>query len=498
MPSELPSADDPDPLGSTSGRRAPRGRERAGALDRRRPSARDAHRAAAPEHEPPSGLASISGTAVRPVAEADAAPMPAWLPFLLVMPSGLCNALSLVALPYFLAQRGLQMQQVGLSVALSMLPHAWRFLLGPLADLWLRRRSWYLLSVATSAMSAIALYSLLERQHPSLALINLFLPVLNLGVAMADTAVASLSASLVATRQQGRAASAYTLGQLGWQGILGSLILFLREPPAWLGPRLGWLPLSFTAIGIVAAGCMVAAGLTVLFVREAPPGLRQLVLSKDSSAGGAHAAYQPLWRELLGFVRSRAGMLGLLACVLPLGTSAIDCLEGALAGDYRAGAWHVAFVGGVGGTLAGLVGALAGGVLVARMGRFSAYCVASASMGITAIGLSALPANPSMYVVGMLFYGALASAVAAAFNAYAFQLIASSRAASSVCGLLYGAVNLPLSYMLVVDGWAHTQAGRVGLFFTDGIICLISVLALVAMSRLRLRSVEPQLSIVTK
>ena len=173
---------------------------------------------AAPEHEPPSGLASISGPALGPPAEADAAAMPAWLPFLLVVPSGLCNALSLVALPYFLAQRGLQMQQVGLSVALSMLPHAWRFLLGPLADLWLRRRSWYLLGGDLGDQRHCPLQPARSSASP-LALINLFLPLLSLGVAMADTAVASLSASLVATRQQGRAASAYTLGQLGWQDL---------------------------------------------------------------------------------------------------------------------------------------------------------------------------------------------------------------------------------------------------------------------------------------
>lgn len=427
--------------------------------------------------------------------------MPALLPFLLVVPSGLCNALSLVALPYFLAQRGLQMQEVGLSVAVSMLPHAWRFMLGPLADLWLRRRSWYLLAVATSAISAVGLYSLLDRATPPLALINLLLLGVSLGVAMADTAVASLSASGVPAQQQTRAASAYTLGQLAWQGILGSLILLLREPPSWVAHRIGWLPLSHTGVGIVAAVGMLAAAMAVLWVHEAPR-RTALAIGAAVRSGGvtdeAQALYRPLWREIVQFVRSRAGMIGVLACILPLGTSAIDCLEGALAGDYRAGASHVAFIGGIGGTLAGVVGALAGSVLVTRLGRFSAYLLASAAMGVTALALAILPANPSMYVAGMLFYGTLASACAAAFNAYAFALIASCRAPSSVCGLLYGAVNLPLSYMLIVDGWAHTRAGRGGLFFVDGLACLVGVAGLIVVSRAGQRQASPALSPATE
>lgn len=434
-------------------------------------------------------------------AQTAATRMPALLPFLLVVPSGLCNALSLVALPYFLAQRGLQMQQVGLSVAVSMLPHAWRFLLGPLADLWLRRRSWYLLAVMTSAVSTIALYSLLDRGTPPMALINLLLLCVSLGAAMADTTVASLSASGVPAAQQTRAASAYTLGQLVWQGLLGSLVLLLREPPGWLAHRVRWLPLSHTGVGVVAAIVLLASALSMLWVREAPRRGRLPVDVGPRSLGvadEAHALYRPLWREVLQFVRSRAGMLGLLACILPLGTSALDCLEGALAGDYRAGASHVAFVGGIGGTLAGVVGALAGSVVVARLGRLSAYLAVSAAMGVTALTLAILPANPGMYVGGMLFYGCLASACAAAFNAYAFELIASCRAPSSVCGLLYGAVNLPLSYMLIVDGWAHTRAGRGGLFFVDGLACLVGVAGLIFVSRVGLRQASPALSPATE
>lgn len=505
MPSELPSADDPDPLGPRGGPRVQRTGAKAQANQGRGPRhggviAHSVPDPIAHEHSA-SGLGALKSSASRAATTAAGSSMPALLPFLLVVPSGLCNALSLVALPYFLAQRGVKMQEVGLSVAVSMLPHAWRFLLGPLADLWLRRRTWYLLAVTMAAVSAVGLYSLLDRPSPPLSLINLLLLSLSLGVAMADTAVASLAASSVASHDQTRAASAYTLGQLAWQGILGSLVLLLREPPTWLAARVGWLPLSHTGVGVVAGCGMLLAALTVLWVRESPQQVRRprFGASRGSAAADdAQAVYQPLWRELVQFVRSRPGMLGLLACILPLGTSAIDCLEGALAGDYRATASHVAFVGGIGGTLAGVIGALAGSLAVTRLGRFSAYVAASASMGVTALALAILPASPSMYVVGMLFYGALASACAAAFNAYAFELIASCRAPSSVCGLLYGAVNIPLSYMLVFDGWAHTRAGRGGLFVADGLACLLAVAGLVAVSRARLRATEPVLSPATE
>ena len=223
---------------------------------------------------------------------------------------------------------------------------------------------------------------------------------------------------------------------------------------------------------------------------------RQLALSKDSSSGSPRRLSAAVARAS-DFVRSRAGMLGLLACVLPLGTSAIDCWKGALAGDYRAGASHVAFVGGCR-RYPGWPRRCPGGWGPGgAWGAFQPTALPVPAWASRRLGWPRCRPIPACTSSGCCSTAPW-PARWPPFNAYAFQLIASSRAASSVCGLFYGAVNLPLSYMLVVDGWAHTQAGRVGLFVTDGIICLIAVAGLVAMSRLRLRSVEPQLSVTTK
>lgn len=63
---------------------------------------------------------------------------------LLLLPSGICQGFSIVALPYWLSGAGMPVDEISTVVALSLLPYSWKSLLAPLADLGHRRQTWYL------------------------------------------------------------------------------------------------------------------------------------------------------------------------------------------------------------------------------------------------------------------------------------------------------------------------------------------------------------------
>src|SRR5260221_203232 len=64
--------------------------------------------------------------------------------------------------------------------------------------------------------------------------------------------------------------------------------------------------------------------------------------------GSVAARAADAWRELVALVRSRAGRIGLILAILPIGTGAAQALFGSIASEWHAGADTVSAVRGVG------------------------------------------------------------------------------------------------------------------------------------------------------
>ena len=61
-----------------------------------------------------------------------------------------------VALAYLLSKAGLSVAQVGALVAVSFVPHTWKFLWAPIIDTTLHRRTWYVTGAVLSAAGIFA------------------------------------------------------------------------------------------------------------------------------------------------------------------------------------------------------------------------------------------------------------------------------------------------------------------------------------------------------
>src|SRR5580765_276025 len=70
----------------------------------------------------------------------------------LFAPFGAMSGYLTVAIAYLLTQSGVSVEEVAGLIALSYVPHSWKFLWAPVADTTLSRKAWYVLAGAVSAL----------------------------------------------------------------------------------------------------------------------------------------------------------------------------------------------------------------------------------------------------------------------------------------------------------------------------------------------------------
>lgn len=380
--------------------------------------------------------------------------MSVWLVMALLFPSGMSAGLSMVVLPYLLSKQGAPLHRVGATMALSALPYAWKLLLGPVVDLWIRRRSWYLVMTLVGALDMVLICSLFQRGLTQSVALDGLLVLMSLSGALADNAVGSLCATLVRANQQGRASSFFAIGQICWYGVLGAVMLMLLEPPQFVRGVFGGA--SLLTIGVSCALAMVAVGSLSLFLPE-PRRVR--------SEG--YQEFKVITRDAWDLVRSREGWAALLISSLPLGTAAVTNLQNAMALEYRATAQQLAFFSGIGSTLTSILGSLIAGALVDRYERRVIYIGTSLALGAFSMFMALMPATPFVYCSSLLIYGLLSGACYASFFAYVFGLARGRAAATTAVGLYCGAGSLAIAYMTFLEGWAYAFGGRVGLYMMD-------------------------------
>ena len=175
---------------------------------------------------------------------------------ILIIPFGATSGFLGVTLAYLLKKAGVGELAIAGLLAISYIPHTWKFLWAPIIDTTLKRKTWYLLGGTCTAICIFLMGSLpaTEKSMPLLTAIVLVAMVATTVVAMS---VESLMAHGTATEQLGRAAGWFQAGNLGGSGIGGGLALMLAERTTH-----AWLPGA--ALGLACFCCCIA----LLFTAE--------------------------------------------------------------------------------------------------------------------------------------------------------------------------------------------------------------------------------------
>ncbi len=382
-----------------------------------------------------------------------------WVWAVLYFPYGLTFGFPAIALGYLAGRAGVATSAVAGMVGMAFLAAGWKFVWAPLGDYTLSRKRWYLLAVAAVSAGFVALTAL-PLSSRTVPLAGFLVLVSGVAATFLAFATEGLMVHNTPAAQRGRAAGWFQSGNQFGQTAGGGVGLWLihHSPSPWMAG------IGLTAI--IGACALALRGL------EEPP--RPLA----GASFGARIA--DVGRELGGVLRSRAGRVGLLLAILPIGTAAAQFLFGALGPEWHASADTVSFVLGAGGGLAIVTGCFAGGRLADRIAKTRAYAVACALMILACVALAVSPRTEAGYAAATLFYIFANGMGAASFTALVLAIIGDSAAATKIN--LFFALNTLFSLgMLRVDGWAHDAWATNGMLYTEagaGVLALVVFAAL--------------------
>jgi MFS family permease len=399
-------------------------------------------------------------------------PTPPLLFLFLDLPFGAAVGYAMIAMPFWLRQGGVPLEQVGAISAAAFAPHAFKLLWIPVLDVGSFRRVWYLAMTAATAGLLVAA-SLVPEPVRNLGLYTLLLTLAQAAATTGHAANNALMAITTRRAEKGKAAGFSMASNLGGTGLLGALALVVSER---VSPRAG---------GIVLAAVVLASGAVALRIVE--PRRVDASIARAGSLGRALALH--LWemaRDLGRTVRSREGFTGLVICIAPVGLGALTNLFSGMAPDFGASARVVEVVNGVGGGVTGAAGALVGGWLADRMRRRLAYGVAGALTGLSALAMLASPLTPVTYAWGTLAYSFMNGIAFATWAGMVLEIVGHSAATATKYALFNATSNLAISLVTWADGafagaspWAGLRGSR-GALAMDVALTVVGITVLLA------------------
>ena len=379
---------------------------------------------------------------------------------LLIVPFGAMGGYLSVAIGYQLTQAGVSVEEVGALIAFSYLPQTWKFLWAPVADTTLSRKTWYLLAGLVCALGIFATGAV-PADERSLPLLYAAVLVSNVASTFLAMATESLMVYNTPPDLQGRASGWFQAGNLGGNGLGGGAGLWLAQT----------LPDPWMAGAVLAVACALC-GAALWFVPETPR------LARTGHYGRTLAA---VLKDLWQVARTRGGILALLICFLPIGTGAASNLWPAIADDWNASANTVALVTGVLNGIVSALGCILGGYGSDRMDRKTAYALYGLLMAMCAVAMALAPRTEAMYVVFTLLYALIQGLTYAGFTAVVLETIGLGAAATKY-NLYASLSNMPIAYMTLVDGWAHTRWGAAGLLNVEAAIGVVGIVVFVGVA----------------
>ena len=377
-----------------------------------------------------------------------------WRYAVLYFPMGLMIGYPSVALGYLATRAGLPVSTAASMVGMAFFAHAFKFIWAPVADYSLSRKAWYRMAIGVMSLTLLAITATPIRQTtvPLLAL-------LVLGGNLAATFVAFATEGLMAHNAgpggRGQAGGWFQSGNQFGQTAGGGLGLWLTRhlPEPWM---------AGVVLALVLAACTLALGSLA-----EPPGMPRGASVADRA--------RDAWRELGAVLRSRAGRIGLLLAILPIGTGSAQFLFGSLGTEWHASADAVSITLGLGGGIAIVAGCMSGGWLASRLPSARSYAVACTLSAMAALLLLASPRTTIGYAASTLTYTFALGMCSATLTGMVLDVIGKGAAATKMN--VFFAMNTMFGLaMLRVDGAAHDRWSTNGMLLVEFAIGAASLL----------------------
>ena len=403
-------------------------------------------------------------TSVVPAAKTPRHP---WVWAVLYFPFGLTIGFPSIALGYLSSRAGVPVSVIAGVIGMTWLASGWKFTWAPLGDYTLSRKKWYRIAISLVSVGFISM-SVVPLKPSTMPLLSGIVLLTSIAGTFIAFATEGLMTHNSPPALRGRAGGWFQSGNQFAQTAGGGLGLFLMKhlPQPWMA-------------GAALAAILWLCSLALNGVEEPP---------RHLEAGSVTARAGDAWRELVGLVRSKAGRIGLILAILPIGTGAAQALFGSIAVEWHAGADMVSAVLGLGGGLAIVAGCFVGGLLADRIAKPMAYAASCGLSVLACIGIALSPRTGIGYTASTLFYTFTLGMAAATITAMVLAIIGDTAAATKIN--LFFALNTLFSLgMLRVNGWAHDAWRTNGMLYTEAAVG-VAALAVFVLLAGRVRGTE--------
>jgi PAT family beta-lactamase induction signal transducer AmpG len=279
---------------------------------------------------------------------------------------------------------------------------------------------------------------------------------------LVSSAQGGLMVTALAPAGQAKASGWTQAGNLGGGALGAGITLGLLQR----------IPLSLAALATAALTALPS--LAALTIPEGPP----------AAVAGLGDHIRKIGKELLAVMRSRRTLGGLLLLAAPVGSGAALNLLPAVASHYGVGGSGVLWVNGLAGGLVLSLGSMLATLLPGEWDRRLTYAGAGFLNALASLTLMAGD-RPAVYFAGTVFYLVTTGFSYARFTALVMEVLGSgAHGTSTRYSLFQSAGNLPIAYVLWLDGLGFQHFGTNGLFGVDAagnlLVCAIVVGAWVA------------------
>jgi PAT family beta-lactamase induction signal transducer AmpG len=377
----------------------------------------------------------------------------------------------------YFAEQGLDAEAIGSTLAMGMIPWAFKWAFGPVVDRWSilsmgRRRPWILLAQAGMIATILAMASVPDPAQ-ALPAIGILILLHNTFNALQDVSVDALAVDLLTEAERGKA-----------NGLMyGSKYLGTSIGAAGLGVLIG--PLGMAATMVVQATLLGAIMLLPLLVRERP-GERLLPWTSGAASPQAERleerSFGSLVMDLVRAFSLRSSLLAAAVAVLALLPSGLLAPIANILFIQDLG-WskeeYVAITGTLG-VWAGLGGSIAGGFLADLVGPRRLAGIAAVLLGamIAAFGwLDALWTDRAFLVA----YLVLESGLLAVLNVSLFALfmaVSWPRVAATQFTAYMALLNLSTTIGLKLAGPLDARLDFASIYLVAGVLQAAVVLVL--------------------
>jgi PAT family beta-lactamase induction signal transducer AmpG len=368
---------------------------------------------------------------------------PPWLFLILILPGGVYNGFIQTPLSFLLGKAGVAVDRIANIESLLQVPPVVYFLWAPLVDMKLRRRTWLVLASIVSAGCLAFAMPLIATRFLTVVTV-LLLAGMTINV-MVSSAQGGMMVATLSRSGQAQASAWTQAGNLGG-GALGagiSMWLLARTPMA-------------AAISATAA-MLALPSLAALTVEESLP----------VQTAGFRDHLWKVGKELITVFHSRRTVWGLLLLASPVSSGAALNLLPAVASHYGVGAQGVMWVNGMAGGLVLALGSLLATLVPGEWDRRLTYAGAGLLNGLATLTLMAGDRS-SVYFVGTVLYLVTTGFGYARFTALVMDVLGpGGHGVSTRYSLFLAAGNLPIAYVLWLDGQGFRRFGTHGLFGVD-------------------------------